>query len=222
MSEEILTKLMVLVERAVRPVRASASRRRQIREELLAHVTAVFTEEVEKSGDEGNALERTKQRFGDPAELSDALQRSIPFADRVQGFWQAQLKSGTWSLSLAATSAVLAVIVTFGYFLFSCLIIFIAGEPADIKAILPDIPANAAASAAFGFLMLPLAARIYRALYGSQSERSVPRAVSYCLVSLPIGPMLLILIHGGLGLLDLTSALLLGSWPAIENLIQRL
>ena len=70
MSEEILTKLMVLVERAVRPVRASAARRRQMREELLAHVTAVFTEEVEKSGDEGSALERTKQRFGNPAELS--------------------------------------------------------------------------------------------------------------------------------------------------------
>ena len=132
--------------------------------------------------------------------FQNALQRSIPFADRVQGFWQAQLKSGTWSLSLAATSAVLAVIVTFGYFLFSCLIIFIAGEPADIKAILPDIPANAAASAAFGFLMLPLASRIYRALYGSQSERSVLTAVAYCLVSLPIFPMLLILIHGGLGL----------------------
>jgi hypothetical protein len=214
MSEEILTKLMVLVERAVRPVRASASRRQHIREELLAHVTAVFAEEVEKPGDEGSALERTKQRFGDPAELSDELQRMIPFWDRGQGFMQAQLKSGTWSLSWAATSAVLAVMLTFWYFLFSCLIIFTAGEPSDMKAILPDIPANAAASAAFGFLVMPLAARICRALYGSQSERSVPRAVSYCLVSLPICPLLLILIHGGLGLLDLTSALLLGSFMA--------
>jgi hypothetical protein len=53
MSEDVLIKLMVLVERAVRPVRTNFSRKRQMREELLAHVTAIFEEEVEKSGDAG-------------------------------------------------------------------------------------------------------------------------------------------------------------------------
>ena len=56
MSEDILTKLKVLVERAVRPVRASVTRKRHMREELLAHVTAIFEEEFEKSGDEAAEL----------------------------------------------------------------------------------------------------------------------------------------------------------------------
>lgn len=220
-SDEIVTKLKVLVERAVRPVRASGSRKGQMREELLAHVTAIFEEEVEQFGDEQIAVERTRQRFGDPRELSTELQRSVPFWDRAQRFLQVQLKSGTWSLPLAATSALLAVIVTLGYFLFTCLIIFIAGEPSDFATTLPAIPANAATSAAFGFLVLPFASRISRALYGSDSERSVPRTLHYCLASLPICPLLLILIYGGLGLLDLTSALLLGSViaPAIPVLL---
>jgi hypothetical protein len=215
MSEEILTKLMGLVERAVRPVQASVARKHQIREELLAHVTAIFEEEIEKSGDQAAALGQTIQRFGDPREISSELQRSVQIADRVQGFVQADLKSGTWSLHLAATSALLAVMVSVGYFLLGCLIIFIAGEPADFATILPAIPANAATSAAFGFLVFPFASRISRALYGSESERSVLRTLSYCLVSLPIFPLLLMLIYGGLGLLDLTSALLFGSVIAL-------
>jgi len=37
--------LKTIVERAVRPVRASASRKRRMREELLTHVVGVFEEE---------------------------------------------------------------------------------------------------------------------------------------------------------------------------------
>ena len=67
MNESTLTQLKILVERAVRPVRASTRRKRKMREELLAHVTAVFTEESIKSADEGTALEQTALRFGNPS-----------------------------------------------------------------------------------------------------------------------------------------------------------
>jgi ATP-dependent Clp protease ATP-binding subunit ClpC len=81
MNESTLTQLKILVERAVRPVRASIFRKRKMREELLAHVTAVFEEEVGRLGDERIALERAEQRFGNPAELTGQLQASIPAND---------------------------------------------------------------------------------------------------------------------------------------------
>jgi hypothetical protein len=59
MNESILTQLKVIVERAVRPVRASTSRKRKMREELLAHVVGVFEEECARLGDDRAALERT-------------------------------------------------------------------------------------------------------------------------------------------------------------------
>ena len=52
MNESILTQLKVIVERAVRPVRASTSRKRKMREELLAHVGGVFEEECARLGDD--------------------------------------------------------------------------------------------------------------------------------------------------------------------------
>ena len=51
MNESTLTELKIIVERAVRPVRASTSRKRKMREELLAHVSGVFEEEEAKLGD---------------------------------------------------------------------------------------------------------------------------------------------------------------------------
>ena len=44
MNESTLTRLKIVVERAVRPVRASTARKRKMREELLAHVVGVFEE----------------------------------------------------------------------------------------------------------------------------------------------------------------------------------
>jgi hypothetical protein len=86
MSESTLSQLKILVERAVRPVRASSSRKRKMREELLAHVTAVFEEEVARLANEQAALEATAQRFGNPAELTGQLQESVPTLDSIQRF----------------------------------------------------------------------------------------------------------------------------------------
>ena len=45
MNDVILRELKIVVERAVRPVRATIARKRRMREELLAHLMAIFEEE---------------------------------------------------------------------------------------------------------------------------------------------------------------------------------
>jgi hypothetical protein len=86
MTESTLTQLKVLVERAVRPVRASGGRRRRMREELLAHVSGVFEEEAVRLGDDQAALARTAERFGDPAALTGQLQEAVPISDAIDRF----------------------------------------------------------------------------------------------------------------------------------------
>jgi hypothetical protein len=89
MNESTLTRLKIIVERAVRPVRASAARKRKMREELLAHIVGVFEEEA-KLGDEQAALARTQERFGQAAELTSQLQASVRPIDRFDLFGPGQ------------------------------------------------------------------------------------------------------------------------------------
>lgn len=82
MNDTALLKLKVIVERAVRPVKAPVSRKKKMREELLAHVTGIFDEEVSRSADEQAALIQAEKRFGDPSALSRKLRESVPVTDR--------------------------------------------------------------------------------------------------------------------------------------------
>ena len=84
MNDIILPELKRVVERAVRPVRATMARKRRMREELLAHLAAIFEEESAKLGNERAALEQAKQRFGDPSELTGQLQQAVPRWDRCR------------------------------------------------------------------------------------------------------------------------------------------
>src|SRR5580765_962303 len=65
------------VERAVRPVHATEQRKLRMREELLAHLTAIYVEEQSRLADETAALAASRERFGDPAELTAELNRSV-------------------------------------------------------------------------------------------------------------------------------------------------
>jgi hypothetical protein len=80
MNDVILLQLKILVETAVRPIRASIAQKRKMRAELLAHLIAVFEEEC-KRGDESAALARTAQRFGEATELTRQLQAAVPRGD---------------------------------------------------------------------------------------------------------------------------------------------
>jgi hypothetical protein len=73
-----MKELMIHVERVVRPVRALESRKDRMREELLAHLTSIFEEELARQGDRDAAFRESVRRFGEPAALTRELEASAP------------------------------------------------------------------------------------------------------------------------------------------------
>ena len=100
MNESTLTQLKIIVERAVRPVQASISCKRKMREELLAHVSGAFEDELAHLQDEHAALERTLVRFGNPTEVMSELQDSVPVSDRLWRFWEGRPGESTLRFAL--------------------------------------------------------------------------------------------------------------------------
>jgi hypothetical protein len=86
MNDSNLIALRTLVERAVRPVRVPGVLKMKMREELLAHVTAVFEQELASDSDESLAIARTAERFGDPRALTSQLQASLSRWQVVWGY----------------------------------------------------------------------------------------------------------------------------------------
>lgn len=91
MRDTDLVQLMLVVERAVRPVRATIARKRRMRDELLGHLVAIFADEQRRCGDEQAALEAAKGRFGEPRELTDELRSTVPRWDRI-GYWTEKMQ----------------------------------------------------------------------------------------------------------------------------------
>jgi ATP-dependent Clp protease ATP-binding subunit ClpC len=78
--------LKIHVERAVRPVRASNLRKDRMREELLAHLTQIYQEEVARLANEPEAIAQARRRFGEPAEVTRELQASVPRWEQILYF----------------------------------------------------------------------------------------------------------------------------------------
>ncbi len=79
-----MIELRKQVERIVRPIRASNRRKDRMREELLAHLTTIYGEEIEKTHDDAaGALAAASERFGDPVALRAELQASVPLIESV-------------------------------------------------------------------------------------------------------------------------------------------
>jgi hypothetical protein len=172
MNESTLTQLKILVERAVRPVRASASFKRKTREELLAHLSAVFEEEVSRLGEERAALERAGQRFGDPAELTGQLQESVPASDRFARFLEyVFLGNGVSALRLALRYALLTLFFPGAILLIAYLV---QGRMAEWPIIV--------ASAALAFVSILLVDALRDALFGPKG-RSWGKAALVCVAS---------------------------------------
>jgi hypothetical protein len=106
-------QLATIVERAVGPVQASRSRKQMIREELLAHVVAVYDAELETLGDEQAALEATCRRFGVADELESQLQGSVPPLERWLLLPEREILMSRWFWLIA----ILAVFVGPGFVL---------------------------------------------------------------------------------------------------------
>ncbi|MEX2172438.1 MAG: hypothetical protein WD851_24165 [Pirellulales bacterium] len=93
MNDLTLVELRTLVERAVRPVRTTAAQKMRMREELLAHLTAIFEEELTANPNESLALVRAAQRFGNIEELTEQLQDSVSRAQSVGAYLETFLQS---------------------------------------------------------------------------------------------------------------------------------
>ena len=117
-----MKELMIQVERAVRPVRVSERRKDRMREELLSHLTCIYEEEVGRRGDAQATLRAVLERFGDPAQLTHALQESVTLPQRleagVEGLfaWRAPESAARYTLRLGllflAVSAICAAVVS--------------------------------------------------------------------------------------------------------------
>jgi ATP-dependent Clp protease ATP-binding subunit ClpC len=111
---------MKIVERAVRPVRAGTLCKRKIREELLAHLAAIYDQEQARLHDPATALTAAARRFGEPAELATELESALPAHERLSHFaerwvqYRAPESAAHFSLRMAVhTFALLAVILSF-------------------------------------------------------------------------------------------------------------
>jgi hypothetical protein len=197
MNDSVLDALKSVVDRAVRPVKATFARKRRIREELLSHLVSVFEEEAETLGDERTALERAKERFGDPGELSGQLRVSVPRWDRCRSFLESLgYRRGEPVGRLAArhllvTLAMYAVAVAIWLPIKAAVtpaISSVPGRHSDLAMILPIVLVVALISATLSLLLSPLPSRIGPLLYGRRLG-GPSFAVLSVLVSLLIFPL---------------------------------
>lgn len=82
--DDIHLALMKIVERAVRPVRCNTARKRRMRDELLAHLSEIYDEELARSGVPTAAVRGAATRFGDPNELTAELQAAVPRREQLE------------------------------------------------------------------------------------------------------------------------------------------
>jgi hypothetical protein len=190
MNDATLKELKIVVERAVRPVRATFLRKRKIREELLAHLTAIFEEEA-KHGEQV-ALDQAKRRFGNPRELTGELQQSVsqwePFLYFIENF--ICFRAGESVLRHAARVAVLP----YMWFAIMCLLVpsvlLIRGRQYEIGRTMFGMLAASVVVSGIVFILTFFAHGLRDAL----SRRSIPRAMVHGLLSallLPIGGFVL-------------------------------
>lgn len=108
--------LMKIVERAVRPVLANIVRKRRMRDEMLAHLSAIYDEELTRSGDPIKAVNTAAARFGDPTELTTELQATVPKLeqwemrlDLIFG-WRPPETATRWMLRLSSQIALVMLV----------------------------------------------------------------------------------------------------------------
>lgn len=108
------------VERIVRPVRCTTPRKRKMREELLAHLTAIYDEELSRHSDPDAAWRTAAERFGAPAGLTCELERALSWSERVGYFverwvgWRPPETANRWMARVAIQSAALFALMNVG------------------------------------------------------------------------------------------------------------
>jgi hypothetical protein len=83
MNDEPLRHFEEQVAIIVGPIVASMHRKRQMREEMVAHLWQVYQEEFTDFNDAQIAINVVAQRFGDTEKLRNQLQESIPWMEQM-------------------------------------------------------------------------------------------------------------------------------------------
>jgi len=190
MNDVILRQLRVVVERAVRPVRASLAWKRRTREELLGHLAAIFEEEVERTGDEQAALIEAQRRFGDSRELSGQLQGSVPRRDwlaRWLDFNGARPGDTLRSLAVRHLGLWAATLLTMGALM---LLMLLTRDPRVGAGTLLRIGFwTATFATVMSLVFVALAAQFCHLVYFRTEGLAWARMVGYGLVSLLVFPL---------------------------------
>lgn len=192
MNDLALKELKIFVEQAVRPVHATIHRKRRMREELLAHLVAIFEEESQRLRNDQAALAEAKSRFGNPQELTAQLQETVPRWNRLARLaeigafrgpheswphFAGRMTALTCSLSAAALLVFLPLVYPFG-------------RPGEIALRGYVLLCVALLAIPLTVGMVLLMEGMYRALYRNPSCRSWRLATIYGLASLPFFPLL--------------------------------
>jgi hypothetical protein len=190
MNDTILTQLKTTVERAVRPVTASRRRKRQMREELLAHLTAVFEDEQARLGDDAAALEATRRRFGPADTLLAELQGTVPRWDRIG----VMLDKLSWepgeSLAHLAAKHTLATFVSYSVMILAILPAVILHRKHDALVFtLQFFVVMVPLMSVFSFVFVFFPTRLAEFLCGDARQRAWRRAMPYLLGSLVFFPV---------------------------------
>jgi ATP-dependent Clp protease ATP-binding subunit ClpC len=192
MNNLILPELKRVVEQAVRPVRATMARKRRMREELLAHLLAIFEEEAVPLGNEQAALAGARRRFGDPRELTAELQETVPWWDKLARLGEAaELRGPRESLlHFAARLAILGIMFVAVPMPILAPIVSFCGRrnELDIVAWTLFVVGMLNVPLTVGFILLTDG--MYRSLYRGPKSRSWRQAAVYGLLSMAFFPLL--------------------------------
>ncbi len=200
MNESVLIELKNHVERAVRPLRIGLSRKRQIREELLAHLVSSYDEELARLGDEQKAVEQSRRRFGDAEEIKAELQHNVSVNDRLC-YWmdRMRLEPRESSLHFFGKHFLLACLVYAATMLLMLLLQEDTRRLSELGVALRIFAAVGVVMWLAGSLFVWLSNRIGRVPPGSDAGRFWPLAARYYLPALLIFPLAMIATYWGLG-----------------------
>lgn len=178
---------MTIVERAVRPVRATVLWKRKRREELLAHLTAIYDEEQAELNDPAAAVQAAAERFGDPAALAGELDRSVSLSERLgyyveRGFaWRAPESVLRYALRLAVQTLTLLAIVFCGV---AAAVVAVVGRQGANWELLRAFAAILATAPPTVFVLVWSNIKLRDAMWGAfGSRRSAARVLGFVLVS---------------------------------------
>jgi ATP-dependent Clp protease ATP-binding subunit ClpC len=206
----IRISLMKIVERAVRPVRASVVRKRKMREELFAHLTAIYEQELAQLGDPAAALATAERRFGESADLACELDRALPYYERTSQFveryvlYRAPETATRYSLRLAGHTLVM-LLVTLGLVFGGVWLRY--GWTADVQTLLRVFAAIVLLTPPAQFAVGLAYIKMRDALWGAFGNRkSLGRALALAILIAVVAELYLMGV-AGVARLDLAAAI---------------